>query len=757
MMRPYLAVIADSFREALASRVLWILLVVITLVLLFLIPIGLSSQAGAYLNDEDVLDYDKLIERIVAAGKAEDTPSPGRRIWEELDPDLRRTLENKPDEPIGRRMREINFASALRDQLATREFYGEVEWDGVSLPAEAILLEKKGLDQLDEQELARFNRLALNAAFEKLIAPAPSKQIQLTYFSWEMGIPLPVEPEELYPAINQMLVASLSLFLGAFGVFVAILVTASMIPQTFEAGSVDLLLSKPISRSGVFLAKFVGGCAFIAINAAYFIVGLWLILGWRLGLWNERLLWVIPLYVFLFAIYYGVSSLAGLVWRNAIVSVVITVVFWFVCFALGTATGVVEQLSLSPRRLTTIVPAGETLIAANASEVMRWDADLGDWLEIFNARGDDSPAFMFNTRLVGPVYDSEGKRILAFRSSGSNFSPFGSVNRLLIGSRDDDWRRTEGVNVPSGAAGLFVGKNDEVLVAANTGVYRLEGNLEARQEDINFFGFHIPLPEAGGKFAAAGPDVTLPPLRSAARDESTGAVALFGGFQLVLCAPSDEGKYSEDSLRFERRLTGEVTAGGGTTWLALSGGEVRRYAPKLEPDGSVDSGVNSIPSAAATSPDGRYLAVLYRNAHLWLYDTQEEREVPLGISGQDDVSAVAFDGDKLLAASRVSRVTEYDLDDLAVERRWQGSMPMAEKIYRYALHPLYTIFPKPGQLNETVSYVLTAEDTKVGGLRFDDSQTIPTKVDVWGPVWSNLAFLAVVLFISCVYVQWRDF
>ena len=141
------------------------------------------------------------------------------------------------------------------------------------------------------------------------------------------------------------------MLLGVAGVFVAVLVTASMIPQTFEAGSVDLLLSKPISRSWLFLAKFVGGCAFIAINAAYFIGGLWLMLGLRFGLWNQRLLWAIPLYLFLFAIYYSVSALAGIVWRNAIVSVVMAVVFWFVCWTLGTANTLVESISLNPRRI----------------------------------------------------------------------------------------------------------------------------------------------------------------------------------------------------------------------------------------------------------------------------------------------------------------------------------------------------------------------------------------------------------------------
>ena len=38
-MRPYLAIIKDSFREALASRVLWILLSIITLKLVLLAPL----------------------------------------------------------------------------------------------------------------------------------------------------------------------------------------------------------------------------------------------------------------------------------------------------------------------------------------------------------------------------------------------------------------------------------------------------------------------------------------------------------------------------------------------------------------------------------------------------------------------------------------------------------------------------------------------------------------------------------------------
>jgi hypothetical protein len=108
-------------------------------------------------------------------------------------------------------------------------------------------------------------------------------------------------------------------------------------------------------------------------------------------------------------------------------------------------------------------------------------------------------------------------------------------------------------------------------------------------------------------------------------------------------------------------------------------------------------------------------------------------------------------------ADRLTRVIEYDLKRFDQAKRWQGTLPLVEKIYRYGLYPLYTVFPKPGELNQTVNHVLTSQDTKIGGLRFDEGNRAPAKVDVWGPVWSNLAFLVVVLALACVYISRRDF
>ena len=136
---------------------------------------------------------------------------------------------------------------------------------------------------------------------------------------------------------------------------------------------------------------------------------------------------------------------------------------------------------------------------------------------------------------------------------------------------------------------------------------------------------------------------------------------------------------------------------------------------------------------------------------------RDSQGLSASIAGQGEISAATFADDKLYVAEHVTRVIEYDLATSTVARQWQSPMPLAETIYRYFLNPLYTIFPKPSQLNQTVTYLLTSNDAPVGGIRLEDPEGRAAKVDVWGPVWSNLAFLAVVLAISCLYISRKDF
>lgn len=344
-LRPYLATIKDSFREALASRVLWIMLILISVLLLSIAPLGIRRELTWRLNGDDILDVRQFAAQLLrdAAGTS---PSPGKHIWQELaglQERLKQAAQPDPDlRTLFRVQRELT--DALNDRLARDHFFDRDAWQGVGVVDEARDLLAVSPHKLSKNQLARRNRLLLEAAFPDLIRISGQTSVRMLYLFWDFTPPMPVTEEQLDAGMNMALSGFMEFFVGIVAVFVAILVTAAIIPHTLEAGSIELLLSKPVSRTLLFLSKFVGGCAFILVNAAYLIGGLWLLAGWRLGVWNHRLLLCIPIFLFLFAVYYSVSALAGVIWRSAIVSVIVTILFWATCFTIGLSKGIMEQL-----------------------------------------------------------------------------------------------------------------------------------------------------------------------------------------------------------------------------------------------------------------------------------------------------------------------------------------------------------------------------------------------------------------------------
>ena len=79
-MRPYLAVLKDSFREALASRVLWIVIILTTLALVVVAPLGIKEETAARLRRNSVRNWPALVAKIDDERQSGD-PSPGRQIW----------------------------------------------------------------------------------------------------------------------------------------------------------------------------------------------------------------------------------------------------------------------------------------------------------------------------------------------------------------------------------------------------------------------------------------------------------------------------------------------------------------------------------------------------------------------------------------------------------------------------------------------------------------------------------------------------
>ncbi len=113
-------------------------------------------------------------------------------------------------------------------------------------------------------------------------------------------------------AIIQGAFAAIATFLYTWGLAIAIFASGSLVPSLLEPGRIELLLSKPASRVHLMLSRYLGILLVVTVNFAWLVGGVWLVLGAKTGIWNERFLLTLPAGVFLFSVMLGLITLG---WR----------------------------------------------------------------------------------------------------------------------------------------------------------------------------------------------------------------------------------------------------------------------------------------------------------------------------------------------------------------------------------------------------------------------------------------------------------
>ena len=101
----------------------------------------------------------------------------------------------------------------------------------------------------------------------------------------------------------------------------------SVMPKTLKSGQAALLFTKSRGRSEVLLGRFAGGLLFAAIHAALCVSGLFLTLGWRLGVWEGRIFLAVPFALLLFAVLSASAVMLGVLTKSASASLVVTLIF----------------------------------------------------------------------------------------------------------------------------------------------------------------------------------------------------------------------------------------------------------------------------------------------------------------------------------------------------------------------------------------------------------------------------------------------
>lgn len=778
-MRAFVTIIVDAFRETIVSKTMWVLLAMATVFLAALAPLSIVERGPTRFDWQDFRDQDGLI-REIRRQAAEARPSPGKQIAKldaelaphangephdvppEPGPEPRPTETQPPGQSPPRFPHSSSVMASLNEIVKSRELYDRDVWTGVKLDDEANELVDRDVDTLDDKQVARLNRLLIEAAYGRFLNVAATKSY-VGWATWEWDEPLPVEK-------SQILAPALTFFtdniLGVFGVFIAILVTSTFVPRTFETGAIDLLLSKPVSRSLVFLAKFVGGCLFVLVLSTYVIGGLYLIAGLRLGYWNHRFLWCIPLLFFLFAIYYSVSAMAGVLWRNAIVSVVVSMVFWAVCFGLGFTKSVVfEPWVMTPHRVSRLVAADDTWFAAFRGPggmphgaFQRWDSDAGAWVEAFaRDENDGTPPPWENRFDAPPTYDPAAKRLLAVgnlfeQKSGAHTGPW-----LLAASAESDWRQEILGRMPKDVRQLVVRGDGKVLGLSSSGILEVPASakpLSAEQAKNRDSAPTLECPEFDAEAWAL-------PSAVAARPKSTDLVVYDPG-RLRLLRLVDGKRYeAAASYEISPAMNCDADAlacAGDRVVLALNDRRILVFAVKdaaFELLAERDSWGASAVRQVRLTADGKSFAARRDDQRVFFYETDgDDSGKPLGGGAQGNVTAIAGSSDGTLAAAYAFNHLLLLDESHQVQSRITPQYSTFEAIYWYFIKPLYTVFPKPGELGNVTAYFLYGKETiAVPG----NPDAAEEKLDIYTPLWSNLAFLSVMLAFGCWYVSRRDF
>jgi hypothetical protein len=125
----------------------------------------------------------------------------------------------------------------------------------------------------------------------------------------------------------------------------ALVSTAGIFPDFIAGGSVDLDLSRPISRLRLFFTKYVSGLLFVALQVGVFTFASFLVIGVRGGAWEPKIFLAIPLVLLVFSYLFSICVLLGLVTRSTIASLLLTCLVWLLIFGVDAA----EKTALSAR------------------------------------------------------------------------------------------------------------------------------------------------------------------------------------------------------------------------------------------------------------------------------------------------------------------------------------------------------------------------------------------------------------------------
>lgn len=131
----------------------------------------------------------------------------------------------------------------------------------------------------------------------------------------------------------------LGVWLGWASTILALVSTASIIPDFVSSGAIEGMLARPISRTRLFLTKYFASLLFVVLQALVFTSASVLVIGVRGGVWLWGLFLAVPLITLFFSYLYSISALVGVWTRSTLASLLAALAVWGIVLVVSLAEG----------------------------------------------------------------------------------------------------------------------------------------------------------------------------------------------------------------------------------------------------------------------------------------------------------------------------------------------------------------------------------------------------------------------------------
>jgi hypothetical protein len=246
------------------------------------------------------------------------------------------------------------------------------------------------------------------------------------------------------------------------------------------------------------------------------------------------------------------------------------------------------------------------------------------------------------------------------------------------------------------------------------------------------------------------------------------SLLFYDGGVLTLMTALEDGKYSIVATRdLEIDSSGVLAVSGKHAILGLADGRILLLdATTLKTVRQTKLPEGVLPRVCLAAKDGSTLAVLTHAKTILLFAGADAEPLTWKPAENGRCSAVAFseEGHLLVSDGRLA-VREYDLKTKQPSHVWAESPSFIYSLYDLVIDPLWTLLPKPSQLDQFVPYVMTGDATVLineaqgppGMIDRESLQQERSVFDARQAIFDNAVFVMIVLGMGCLIISRRDF